>query len=78
MKLATAFLFLLPSVFAEIGPDGICRATCTDAECTFNVKVNLHASELGEYQFEECNGAVHPTIGMELGKTYRFIQVRSV
>ena len=26
------------------------------------------------FQFEECNGAVSPTLGIEVGKSHRFIQ----
>jgi len=60
--------------------EGICRATCTtDATtsketCTFTTKVDVHAGELGYYTFEECDGIVNPTLGMEMGKTYRFVQ----
>ena len=35
---------------AEIGADGICRPMCTEAECTFDVRLNLHASETGLYE----------------------------
>jgi len=62
------------------GNDGICEATCTsDAAtgeelCTFTTKVNLFAGELGYYQFEECGDATNPMLGLEVGKTYEFIQ----
>mmetsp|Transcript_7741 Transcript_7741/g.22749 ORF Transcript_7741/g.22749 Transcript_7741/m.22749 type:complete len:451 (-) Transcript_7741:277-1629(-) len=64
---------------AAVSEDGICRAVCStvdagNEECTFTAKVDLYASELGYYQFEECNGAINPTLGMEVGKTYRFVQ----
>lgn len=57
----------------------ICHATCSTDEsngetCTFTAKVNLHASELGYFQFEECGDVDNPTIGIEIGKSYRFIQ----
>ena len=42
--------------------------------CTFTAKINYHASELGYYQFEECGDVDNPTLGIEVGKTYRFIQ----
>jgi hypothetical protein len=72
-------VFLLASACASIAlaaksEDGICRATCTGDICTFNAKVNLFAGELGYYTFEECNGTINPTLGMEIGKSYRFIQ----
>jgi len=75
--LASVVIFL-PSAFAAIGSDGYCRAdncnTTTNEECTFTVKVNLLAGELGYYQFEECGDLTNPTIGIEMGKTYRFLQ----
>jgi hypothetical protein len=57
----------------------ICRASCNTDEsgeeiCQFTAKVNFHASELGYFQFEECGDVDNPTLGMEVGKTYRFIQ----
>jgi hypothetical protein len=58
----------------------ICHALCSadDATgeeiCTFTAKVNLFASELGYYQFEECGDVNNPTLGLEAGKTYHFIQ----
>lgn len=50
------------------------QEVCTSENNTFTVKVNLHASELGYYMFEECGEMVNPTIGMEVGETYTFIQ----
>lgn len=57
----------------------ICRATCTtDSKgvelCKFTAKLNLHASELGYFQFEECGDVNNPTLGMEVGKSYMFDQ----
>eukprot|EP00984_Skeletonema_dohrnii_P022591 scaffold11699_cov138-Skeletonema_dohrnii-CCMP3373.AAC.2 len=58
---------------------GLCYASCSADEsgqevCKFTTKVNLYAGELGYYQFEECGDDVNPTLGMEVGKTYQFIQ----
>jgi hypothetical protein len=59
---------------------GICRASCSvdayngEEICKFTAKVNLHASELGYFQFEECGDIDNPTLGIEVGKTYRFLQ----
>jgi len=59
---------------------GICYATCAVDEvtgkevCTFTTKVNLYAGELGYYQFEECGDATNPVLGLEVGKTYEFVQ----
>jgi hypothetical protein len=37
--------------------------------------VNLFASDLGGFFFEECGSDnIFPVIGVEVGKTYRFIQ----
>eukprot|EP00986_Skeletonema_menzelii_P021049 scaffold33005_cov177-Skeletonema_menzelii.AAC.5 len=57
----------------------LCYASCSPDEsgkevCKFTTKVNLYAGELGYYQFEECGDDVNPTLGMEIGKTYKFIQ----
>uniref|UniRef100_A0A7S2LG87 DUF305 domain-containing protein n=1 Tax=Leptocylindrus danicus TaxID=163516 RepID=A0A7S2LG87_9STRA len=41
--------------------------------CTFTTKVDLYAGELGYYTFDECTGT-NPTIGMEVGVTYKFLQ----
>ena len=42
---------------------GACSTTDSgEKECTFTVKLDLHASELGYYHFEECAGT-NPTLG---------------
>ena len=62
------------------GETSICTVACSadgstgEEMCTFTAKVNLHASELGYFQFEECGDIDNPTIGLEVGKTYHFIQ----
>lgn len=73
-------LFTAELVSTVLGDD-ICRATCTmsedgNEECVFHSNVNLYAGELGYYAFEECGVEVNPTLGIELGKTYHFIQVK--
>ena len=68
------------NVTVDPKPTKICTAACSsdgstgDEVCTFTAKVNLHASELGYFQFEECGDVDNPTIGLEVGKTYHFIQ----
>ena len=53
---------------------GTCEVTNTGEKvCTFNFKVDLHASELGYYIVEGCDG-IMPTLGMERGVTYIFDQ----
>ena len=54
------------SITGVVGAD-LCLGTCeTNAngnkECKFNVKVDLHAGELGYFYFEECEGT-NPTLG---------------
>ena len=62
------------------GNDDLCEATCTtdavsgDELCQFTAKVNLFAGELGYYQFDECGDATNPVLGLEVGKTYQFVQ----
>ena len=54
-----------------------CNAPCDNATgiCTYNARVDIHASEFGLFSFVECSdaGNMHD-IGMELGRTYRFVQ----
>ena len=48
---------------------------CTSPNNVFHARVNLFAGELGYYVFEECGlDVMNPTIAMELGETYTFIQ----
>lgn len=64
-------------VNAVVGSDGICRAdNCDDSstECVFTSNVKATAGELGYYTFEECGDITNPTLGMEMGRTYRFKQ----
>jgi len=34
----------------------------------------LHYMYAGYFRFEECGDAVNPTLGMEIGQTYTFLQ----
>eukprot|EP00804_Cyclotella_cryptica_P016810 CCRYP_001795-RB/>CCRYP_001795-RB protein AED:0.35 eAED:0.45 QI:0/0/0/1/0.5/0.2/5/0/350 len=57
----------------------ICNANCTTDSsgnefCKFTASVDLFASELGYFRFEECGDVPNPTLGIELGKTYQFLQ----
>ena len=69
-----------PSEKALTETGGICLANCVVDEvtakevCTFTTKVDLYAGELGYYQFEECGDATNPVLGLEVGKTYEFVQ----
>jgi hypothetical protein len=53
-----------------------CQAACNDnGICTYTALVDMFASEFGFFHFKECPDAGNmPTITMELGKTYRFVQ----
>lgn len=79
MKLSLTFgslLIAFPSSAAVEGSAGVeCLGNCEGDVCTYTAKVNLFAGELGYYTFEECGDAVNPTIGVQVGKTYRFVQV---
>ena len=58
--------------FEESGYD---RPLCKSPNNVFTARVDLHAGELGYYVFEECGLDVfNPTIAMELGETYTFVQ----
>jgi hypothetical protein len=61
--------------FAEKGVD--CVAPCEGDVCAYNVRVNLFASELGYFTFDECGDITNPTIGMQIGKAYKFVQVNA-
>lgn len=47
---------------------------CTSSTNTFTAHVNLHAGELGYFWFEECGNVTNPTIGIEIGQVYTFVQ----
>ncbi len=66
-----------PSPQAADTPWAGCSAPCdeTTGVCTYTARVDLHASEFGYYNFAECPDSGNmPDIGMELGRTYRFVQ----
>ena len=84
----TSFYFFVTIIFV-LASNGVgfaegvdCIAPCDEdsAICTYHVKVNLFAGELGYFTFYECvgndgEGIINPTIGMQVGKTYKFSQV---
>lgn len=67
-----------PNVERLASEDAICRAHCYEKNgkeiCQFTVAVDLFATELGAFIFKECGDEIYPTIGMEIGKTYIFVQ----
>ena len=79
------FILSVLCVISAVSSEGVtstngylCYANCSvDGEkevCKFTAKVDLYAGELGYYQFEECGDATNPTLGLEVGKTYEFVQ----
>ena len=55
--------------------NNLCQASCSDDDvCKFTAKVNLFGGEWGYYQFEECGDVDNPTLVMDVGKTYQFVQ----
>jgi hypothetical protein len=67
------------SITGVAGAD-LCLGSCgTNAngnkECTFNVKIDLHASEFGYFYFEECEGT-NPTLG-KFTSCYTVLEWRS-
>jgi len=51
-----------------------CEGTGSDKTCTFNMKIDLHAGELGYYTVDECGDEPNPTLGVVKGTTYIFKQ----
>jgi len=55
-----------------------CKASCSgigsEKICTFTSELDLFASETGYYRFKECGDTIMPTLEMERGATYRFVQ----
>ena len=82
MKFYYSFSLLLALIAnTKAAPQEICLAKCStnegDKECVFKVSRNIFTSELGYYTFEgadgDCGGP-NPTLGIEKGVTYKFIQ----
>ena len=71
-------LLLSISATTNVRAEGVdCVAPCDEnGVCTYTAKLDLYASELGYFTFEECGTKTMPTIGIEKGKTYKFVQVR--
>lgn len=67
MRVLFTFLLL-------VGAAGAKAEICTSETNVFTVGVNLNAGELGYFYFEECGSMVNPTIGMEVGQVYTFLQ----
>jgi len=79
MKLhcALSLIALFAKISKIVGSSDLCLGSCSTTaggkECTFTVKLDLHAGEFGYYYFDECDG-VNPTLGIEKDVTYRFVQ----
>eukprot|EP00527_Entomoneis_sp_CCMP2396_P005611 CAMPEP_0198147640 /NCGR_PEP_ID=MMETSP1443-20131203/36913_1 /TAXON_ID=186043 /ORGANISM="Entomoneis sp., Strain CCMP2396" /LENGTH=408 /DNA_ID=CAMNT_0043812053 /DNA_START=40 /DNA_END=1263 /DNA_ORIENTATION=- len=90
MKIASSaschlFLFSLASSsflnqgVAAASPCLLSSSSCSvdnegNKSCNLDVKVNLHAGELGYFHIEQCGDEVNPTLGIEKGVTYHFKQ----
>ncbi|CAB9529136.1 expressed unknown protein [Seminavis robusta] len=79
MKLIKLFLFLSLCLFTcgVVSVEGATenQTLCVSPNNVFHARVNLYAGELGYYVFEECGlDNVNPTIAVELGETYTFVQ----
>eukprot|EP00980_Cylindrotheca_fusiformis_P031576 scaffold26580_cov157-Cylindrotheca_fusiformis.AAC.1 len=73
-SIACSFAAILAAANAVSGEGVDCVAPCEGDVCTYHVHVNLHAGELGYFEFKECGDKISPTIGVEVGKTYHFVQ----
>ena len=67
---------LLPLIVINVAvgtttPEQLCLAGPGN---TFTVKVDLFASEYGYFQIQECGDVLNPTLGVEIGQTYQFVQ----
>jgi len=80
MKFQTISILLTTLLNAQTASaDGdLCHGACSTAggekSCVFTASLNLSAGELGYYVFEECGSEANPTLGVEKGVTYRFVQ----
>ena len=80
MKISVAILTICGTSSSVVGKDVrqspvLCEATCSDDDvCKFTTKVDLFTGELGYYRFEECGDVDNPTLRMDVGKTYQFVQ----
>jgi hypothetical protein len=71
-----ASIAVLPNLI--VAEENVCIAPCDGDVCTYTAQIDLYASELGYFTFKECGDISNPTIGMQVGKTYRFVQVCEV
>jgi len=84
LVLTTICLLVIPNVVFALGTndgssssnacEGNCTGTGTSRTCTFTAKLNIFASATGYYVFEECGATVQPTLAMERGVEYVFVQ----
>lgn len=80
MLFAIKLLSVIGALSVVSGEGDLCYASCATDDatgeevCKFTAKVDMHAGELGYYTFEECGDRSNPTLGLEVGKTYQFIQ----
>ena len=80
MLLTTLLQEVLSFIFIFLASSGVLAAydkpLCVSPNNMFHAQVNIFAGELGYYVFEECGlDVINPTLAMELGETYTFVQV---
>ena len=67
--------FLSLVVLLQLSSTATASDICISPTNTFTARINLFAGELGYYVFEECGlDVLNPTIAMEVGETYTFVQ----
>jgi hypothetical protein len=75
LSAVTLIAFLANLSYAQ--DTDLCLAECSDVSgekvCVFNLQVDLHASELGYFTVDGCDGKM-PTLGIERHVTYIFNQ----
>ena len=75
LSAVTLIAFLATLSYAQ--DTDLCLAECSEENgekvCVFNLQVDLHASELGYFTVDGCDGKM-PTLGIERHVTYVFNQ----
>jgi len=75
MKISSAFLSISSLIPTSLSSSSSpCLGDCTGTDCTFTTKMDLYASSMGYFTFEECGDIVQPVLGLVHGNTYTFLQ----
>lgn len=69
--------FLLLNVIGLLAQEN-CKGKCSTVDgkksCIFTAELDYYASETGYFKFQECGDVHQPTLEMEQGVTYKFVQ----